>query len=100
MSGTGLSALHELSHRLLTTPPSGRIRIFIFTVKETDSGNQNELFTVTRLKGNEARSQMWLCLGDKAICFSPKLQKLPLKGGYEGAYLLPALYILSSNVPS
>lgn len=73
MSGAVLSALHELSHQLLITAPSGRIRILIFMAKETDPENQNELFTVTRLKGNGARIQMWLRLGDKAICFSPKL---------------------------
>lgn len=62
-------------------------------VKETDPGNQNELLTVTRLKGDGARSEMWLRLGNKAICFSPKLQKLPLKVEYEGAYCcLPRIF--------
>lgn len=79
MSGTVLSTLHDLSHPLLITDPSGRISIFICTAKETDPENQNELLIVTQLKGKGASIQMWLCLGDKAIFFSPKLQRLPLK---------------------
>lgn len=50
MSGTVLSALHELSHLLLITAPSGRISIFIFMAKEPDPENQNELLVVTQLK--------------------------------------------------
>lgn len=90
MSGTVLSTLHELSHQLLIIAPTGRIHIFIFRAKETDPENQNELLIVTRLNGNGARIQMWLRLGDKAICFSPKVQKLPLEDDMaEPTYCLP-----------